>query len=440
MRNHSQLRDVTAAFSSPRSERARDRTSRRRKASLLPRAECLEDRSCPSGYSITLLPPLPGDSNFAIGDVNNPHDSVPLQVTGWSESTTYHAVVWQVDASGVTVIPLGNPGGEPSYANGLNDAGQVVGQASTPSGSFLWQSGAGMTDLAVNGAVDINNHFQVIGGTGGLWQNGVVTGIGTLPGFSSSIANSINEAGKVVGATEDQTDAFLWSPTTPNGTSGSMIDLGHLRGGNYAMAWRINNNNQVVGFANTLLPGIRGLITHAFLWQNGVMSDLGTFDGRKKTYSSSMATGINDSGQVVGSSGGPFAGEHAFIWQSSTGMVDLNTLIPSGSGWLLNEARAINNAGQIVGIGSKGGFLMTPTTSQANSFQAALPATMSAAIASRATPLGTTTDTSNDTSSFPRGPLGLMPDTSLWGVTGSFSTHRRHTGAVSDLWVIQGGA
>jgi hypothetical protein len=45
-------------------------------------------------------------------------------------------------------------------------------------------------------------------------------------------------------------------------------------------------------------------------------------------------------------------------------MKDLNKLIPSGSGWVLEQAFAINNAGQIVGTGTingkEHGFLLTP--------------------------------------------------------------------------------
>jgi probable HAF family extracellular repeat protein len=45
-------------------------------------------------------------------------------------------------------------------------------------------------------------------------------------------------------------------------------------------------------------------------------------------------------------------------------MKDLNTLIPANSGWFLQEARGINDAGQIVGSGWNNGqyraFVLTP--------------------------------------------------------------------------------
>src|SRR4051812_49702706 len=50
----------------------------------------------------------------------------------------------------------------------------------------------------------------------------------------------------------------------------------------------------------------------------------------------------------------PGGADHAFV-STGAGMVDLNTLIPAGSGWVLNEARDINNSGQIVGGGIIGG-------------------------------------------------------------------------------------
>jgi hypothetical protein len=67
---------------------------------------------------------------------------------------------------------------------------------------------------------------------------------------------------------------------------------------------------------------------------------------------------INSSGQVVG------GGSRAFYYDATTGVVDLNTLIDPDSGWVLWEARAINDLGQIVGAGDFNGqrhaYLLTP--------------------------------------------------------------------------------
>ena len=91
------------------------------------------------------------------------------------------------------------------------------------------------------------------------------------------------------------------------------------------------------------------------------MSDLGTLGG---SYSAGNA--INTSGQVTGFSltTGNTA-LHAFLYTAANGMVDLNTLLPSGSGWTLISAFAINDAGQITGSGTNPSgfshaFLLTP--------------------------------------------------------------------------------
>ena len=79
-----------------------------------------------------------------------------------------------------------------------------------------------------------------------------------------------------------------------------------------------------------------------------------------------LAYDINESGQIVGSAslGGEGWNASALLWQDGV-MMDLNTLVPPGSGWTLETARAINDCGQIVGEGLVDGerrmFLLTPS-------------------------------------------------------------------------------
>jgi probable HAF family extracellular repeat protein len=78
----------------------------------------------------------------------------------------------------------------------------------------------------------------------------------------------------------------------------------------------------------------------------------------------SRAAGINTAGQVVGSSYAAPYTTRAFLYSGGV-MTDLNTLLPAGSGWVLQSANAINDHGQIVGQGTHNGqthaFLLTLT-------------------------------------------------------------------------------
>ena len=164
--------------------------------------------------------------------------------------------------------------------------------------------------------------------------------LGTLRG--PSVARGINDAGEIVGDFNSGSEAFLYS-------NGTMNALGTL-GGPSSVAFCINSLGQIAGASIT-----SGYQSDIFLYSDGSMQDLGAGDA---------AFGINDSGQIVGDTGE--SGNTAFLYSNGT-MYDLNTLIPANSGWKLQQARAINDSGQICGIGFtatgiQDGFLLTPTS------------------------------------------------------------------------------
>ena len=90
------------------------------------------------------------------------------------------------------------------------------------------------------------------------------------------------------------------------------------------------------------------------------MTDLGTLGGMN-----SYANAINSNGETVGYSWKTgVLGDYAFLYNDGL-MTDLNTLIDPTSGWTLESAQAINDNGWIAGygIGPDGqtqAFLLTP--------------------------------------------------------------------------------
>ena len=106
------------------------------------------------------------------------------------------------------------------------------------------------------------------------------------------------------------------------------------------LAAAINNRGQVAGLSD--LAG--DATAHAFLWQDGMMTDIGTLSGDVF----SLASGMNNKRQVVGQSCNDSGVCRAFLWENGV-MTDLNTLIPSGSSLFLIYGADINERGEIVG-------------------------------------------------------------------------------------------
>ena len=129
-------------------------------------------------------------------------------------------------------------------------------------------------------------------------------------------------------------------------TNGTMTKLPNPSGSRGGFGVAINDNGEIVG---ALYPGSSGG-SHAAKFGNGAWTDLGNFPGAQ----GSGANAINIAGQIVGTAifpptFKPFRpGKHVPVISTSSGLVNLNTLIPSGTGFTLTDAVDINASGQIL--------------------------------------------------------------------------------------------
>ena len=282
------------------------------------------------GYTVSNLgslgPTAAGYSPVGFNDAGQyaANDTVP--VTGVSRAVLY---------SGGLLVDLGTLGGTASTATAINAGGQVIGMSATNNGSvhgFLYSNGL-MTDLGVLGT--------------------------NSSGSGSSSAIAINAGGQVTGASDvydaqhvpHGRHAFLYS-------NGQMTDLGALggtdsSGHSYSSATAISAGGQVVGYSTVYDAQHNYLGSHAFLYSNGQMTDLGGLGTDSTGHTSSSACAINASGQVAGTSDVYDAqhaphGRHAFLFSNGQ-MTDLGGLGTDGNGGSTSSATALNDSGQVTG-------------------------------------------------------------------------------------------
>ena len=308
----------------------------------------------------------------AAGSINDLGWSVGQSQTGVLDSTLgfpqVRAVLWK----GRKIMNLGIvPGGNESIAISVNNSGQVVGISDNGVAdpfslfglgvqmrTFFWQNG-NLEDIGTLGGPDAlpgpgcdnqrpgiavgvsYTSFTPNASTGiptqdpFLWDNGKMIDLGNLGG-TVGLGQCANNRGDVIGQATLPGDAvmhgFVWR-------NGHMKDLGTLGGGNSEAIW-INDAGDIVGSADLPTPGIHDAVR----WHHGKILDLGTVDGDP----CSRGSGINSRGQIVGGSSDCRNFLHAFVWEEGSPMLDLNTLIPAGSGLQLTNAIDINDRGEIL--------------------------------------------------------------------------------------------
>ena len=308
-------------------------------------------------------------------------------------------------STGYAVTYLGTLGGSYSRAIDLNDAGQVVGNATDAAGTiraFRWTAGV-ITGL---------DRPPLQDGSALIDARGRVAGTPELPGPPGAVVTTVNDSGTIAGywqVANSRDSAFVLRdgsvhrlPLSGRCGTGEAVPSSQI--------WditSINNGVEVIG------DGLAFSCYHAadvFHWSGSglldfpagnsaapwiratALNDAGTFlveyqtsPARAKAthlgsviqsgverrlsaipqFQDVLPRDLNEKNQVVGMA--DFFNDtslHGFLWLGS-GPADLSLLTKDGS-WTILEANAINESGQIAGValntrtGQRGAVLLTP--------------------------------------------------------------------------------
>jgi probable HAF family extracellular repeat protein len=292
-----------------------------------------------SNGTMTSLGFLPGGTTSVARAINN-HG----QITGdaYVSPTNYHGFLY---SNGV-MTSIGTWGSAKSRPRAINDRGELAG-SSPPTNypainnAFWWHSNQ-FVQIQSTMAADRSCDAY------GINEEGMICG--TMFLYSAN----------------PRWWAYVWSDDNGNGSSEAEETrfLGSLAvddsGGEYSQANDVNNLGQAVGWTgvtNTVFPRHAFLVTstngtwkdpagtsHPF---NSLMSDLGALESPVQN---SYANAINDRSWIVGTSTTGSGTNQAFLWRDGV-MTNLNDLIDAGSGWVLTNATGINEYNEIAGSG-----------------------------------------------------------------------------------------
>jgi probable HAF family extracellular repeat protein len=239
------------------------------------------------------------------------------------------------------VTDLGTLGGTGTVARAINERSQAVGWSRTPEG-----------------------RLQAF-----LWQNGVMTGLGYLPGASNSIAHAINNNGEITGrAYVSATNYHVFYFT-----AGSMSSIGTLGGPN-GIGHAINDRGDLAGWSQ--IAGNSN--PQGFFYRTNHFIQLPPW--QETSYGNCEAFGMNATGRICGITyfleGAGNARWWGFVWHddNANGLYEaverqtLGSLGTYGSAGAWSQATAINDSGQVVGATGitndwfpRHAFLITPS-------------------------------------------------------------------------------
>jgi len=303
------------------------------------------------------------EAQYRISEIRVPHSDLTVaaainqrgQIAGYATLPDFSYVMYLYTA-GEFAYP-DTLGARWLWVSDIDEAGHFVGSYVPSDGryhAFAWIDGVTI-DLGNLGSgeargVGIDEHDVAYGQSGHAfaWRNGQMRDLGGWSGYDETWLDQVNASGVAVG------HAVLDTPPTSHAF---MVD-GRRRirlptlGGESSTPRAINDQGVVCGWADVAEGKY-----HAFRYHDGVMTDLGFLPGGNR----SEAWAINNPGDIVGLAH-TGDGTRAFIVRAGRDvMEDLNSLADAkAQGWRLQGALDINDRGEIVGYGNRGGFLLTP--------------------------------------------------------------------------------
>jgi probable HAF family extracellular repeat protein len=311
-----------------------------------------------SHYKVIALPLQPArinNSGLIVG-TTAAVDTAPI-------SEDHRPAVWtEKDGLRVVELPAGFISAEPL---GVNSAGDFVGTASREvnqfvafaylylSGKFSLPAEQPEVHASRSRAMAINDSGDVAGQSGEnlmVWRKQKALPLG---GCCGGIAHGINNRGQVVGQVNDKEghySAFVWD------TAHGLQSIAPPKSAS-SMAVAINQQGHVL--LKSFTPNA------VFLRREGKLTKV-----ELSPEFASQPLALNDCDVIVGEFGVSSEWNHAFIWDEAHGFRNLNTLVDVGQEWNLETALSINDRGEIVGIGDRGGsqdvgYLLVPDSAVA---------------------------------------------------------------------------